>query len=333
MKQDTLDSTALPWACADARPKMNATDVAVLTVLEGEAIGGLASASHRWIAEQVGRSRTTVGNSLRRLRTQGLLTAVGTPRPTSISRFRINNLSNNVTNIPSARTYSKGGVREIFRSRDLYGAGVLYENAPKEKPLYLTEVCDVAPGRTRSTASRQLQRLESLPIPLVISAQDPTHVQRLLWTFRTLNEVEELEILERLSEMEAPYAPKPRKELELQHFWERMQSNEVLSLETYPSLYESKVAPNSMRDPQTGCLVFMGPRNANGYGTPTPNRPGIGAHRIAWVVHRGPVPPGYEIHHMCGTRSCIDPAHLDAVPVAEHRLITQKRSKTESVTP
>ena len=323
MMHDNPGEIVSPWASADARPKMNATDTAVFAVLEGEAFGGLATASHRWLAEQTGRSRKTVGNSLRRLAAQGWLTPVRGSRRTSISRFQISeNQPNKVTNIPPAGCHPDNGVRDIFRSRDLYGAGILYENAPKESPLRVTEVCEVAPGRTRTTASRQLQRLESLAIPLAISTPDSTHAQRLLWTFRTMSEDEELEIYRSLLGLNAPYIPKPRKELELQHSWERIQNNAILSLESYPSLYESKVAPNSMLDPSTGCMVFMGARNGNGYGIPIPSRPGIGAHRIAWVVHRGPVPPGYEIHHMCGTRACVDPAHLDALPVAEHRLIT-----------
>lgn len=332
MMQDMPIGTPSQRASAGARPGMNATDTTVLAVLEGQAIGGLVSASHRWIAEQTGRSRKTVGNSLRRLGAQGLLSPVRTSRRTSISRFRIpENLTNKVSNIPPADSQPNTGVREIFRSRDLYGAGVLYENAPKESPLRITEVCNVIPGRTRTTAVAQLQRLESLTIPLATSTRDPAHAQRLLWTFRSMSDDEEVEIYRSLMELRAPYAPKPRKELELQHSWERTMNNAILSLESYPSLYEFKIAPNSMRDPGTGCMVFMGARNRNGYGMPNPSQPGIGAHRIAWVVHRGPVPPGYEIHHMCRTRACVDPAHLEALPIAEHRLITSAKNAQQVI--
>lgn len=322
-------SPELAWASAGARPKMNATDLAVLTVLQGQAIGGLASASHRWIAEQVGRTRQTVGKSIRRLRNQGMLTLVAGPRSTSISRFRVTNLTTTITNTPLSDTSRDWNVRQIFRSADLFGPGTLYENAPKNTPLCLAQIREVPPGRTRTTAKRQLQRLESLPIPLAVSAKDPGHAQRLLWTFPYLSETGEQEILERLNGLDAPYAPKPREELELQHSWERSQSYTALSLKSYPWVYEHDIAPNSLRDPETGCMVFMGPRNRNGYGMPVPRRPGIGAHRIAWIVHRGSVPPGYEINHKCGNPPCVDPVHLEALPVAEHRLITSVRNASK----
>lgn len=133
------------------------------------------------------------------------------------------------------------------------------------------------PQQTVELSNKQLQRLESLPIPLAVSDKDPTHTQRLLWTFPHLSESGEQEILQRLSALGAPYAPKPREEMELRHSWERTQSHQALSLRSYPWIYEHEIGPNSVRDPESGCVVFMGPRNRTGYGMPVPNRPRIGA--------------------------------------------------------
>ena len=43
------------------------------------------------------------------------------------------------------------------------------------------------------------------------------------------------------------------------------------------------------------------------------------AHRISWVIHnRRRIPAGYAIHHECGTKSCVNPAHLTLLTQTEH---------------
>lgn len=43
------------------------------------------------------------------------------------------------------------------------------------------------------------------------------------------------------------------------------------------------------------------------------------AHRAAYTLFRGPVPEGMVIDHMCRTRDCVQPAHLEPVTDAENR--------------
>ncbi len=37
------------------------------------------------------------------------------------------------------------------------------------------------------------------------------------------------------------------------------------------------------------------------------------AHRLMYVLQNGPIPYGLELDHLCRMRSCINPAHLEAV--------------------
>lgn len=42
------------------------------------------------------------------------------------------------------------------------------------------------------------------------------------------------------------------------------------------------------------------------------------AHRIAWVLFRGPLDPDLEVDHTCRNSLCVNPYHLEALDPAEH---------------
>lgn len=41
-------------------------------------------------------------------------------------------------------------------------------------------------------------------------------------------------------------------------------------------------------------------------------RPTVG-HRVAYQIHRGPIPDGLQLDHLCRNRGCVNPDHLEAV--------------------
>lgn len=84
---------------------------------------------------------------------------------------------------------------------------------------------------------------------------------------------------------------------------------------------------------ETPCHVWRGGTTRNGY----PVRAGKGkrgqhqptlAHRAAFERSGGTIPDGTEIHHRCGNRLCVNPDHLEALPIGEHRRmhIAQRRA-------
>jgi hypothetical protein len=57
----------------------------------------------------------------------------------------------------------------------------------------------------------------------------------------------------------------------------------------------------------------------HGYGRMTVEGRNVNAHRVAYEVVVGPIPPGRELHHTCGNKSCVNPAHLVPLTDSEHR--------------
>ena len=66
-----------------------------------------------------------------------------------------------------------------------------------------------------------------------------------------------------------------------------------------------------------GCWQWKDKTTAAGYGNfSVGGRKGERpyAHRISYELHRGPIPAGKQIDHLCRNRGCVRPDHLEAVP-------------------
>lgn len=71
-----------------------------------------------------------------------------------------------------------------------------------------------------------------------------------------------------------------------------------------------------------GCWDWTGYRSENGYGRSwdTDLRKVTYAHRVAYRIAIGPIENGKHIDHLCRNRSCVNPAHLEAVSQRENTL-------------
>lgn len=58
----------------------------------------------------------------------------------------------------------------------------------------------------------------------------------------------------------------------------------------------------------------------NGYGKVYWNGSVIGAHRVAYMLHVGPIPEGMQLDHVCRNPACVNPSHLEVVTARENTL-------------
>lgn len=71
-------------------------------------------------------------------------------------------------------------------------------------------------------------------------------------------------------------------------------------------------------DAETGCWLWLGVKRKHGYGAKFLNGKLVQAHRYIYELHRGPIPDGLFLDHLCRNPSCVNPDHLEPVTNAEN---------------
>lgn len=82
----------------------------------------------------------------------------------------------------------------------------------------------------------------------------------------------------------------------------------------FETRYWSKVKKTSI------CWLWQGRPAVTGYGViKDPRGRNLYAHRVAWeLAHGKPIPEGLTIDHLCRNQLCVNPDHLEPVPMGEN---------------
>jgi hypothetical protein len=75
-----------------------------------------------------------------------------------------------------------------------------------------------------------------------------------------------------------------------------------------------KVSP----EPNSGCWLWTGCANRFGYGRFRIDGHMRVAHRVVYEAHKGSVPDGLVLDHLCRVRCCVNPDHLEPVTKIEN---------------
>lgn len=91
-----------------------------------------------------------------------------------------------------------------------------------------------------------------------------------------------------------------------------------------------RLASSYVRD-ASGCWLWTGSLTSSGYGHFSIRNLYYQAHKLLYILHVGPIPDGLQIDHLCRTRRCVNPDHLEVVTQAENcqRGVTARLSPTQ----
>ncbi|WP_171042329.1 HNH endonuclease [Sinomonas gamaensis] len=310
---------------------MNTTEQIVLNALASMAdASGEIKISQLKLSEVTGRGQSAISCAVRSLEAKGHLGIARGANRLQPATYAVHTLSTakavktNGGAVDSLSTTSEG-LPDFLRARDLTGPGWLWMRAPKGAALPLLDVAEFAVVRTLASVRRHLAKLEELGLVSVML--DPNLKSRNLYVFREPSDEEQLSIIAAVNERADGYRIKTRAEREEENqrrrdaLYHLRTSTQLSYVELVPSLWE-----NCIPDPG-GCLIYAGELDRGYAVVPGVTWKGIKGHRVVYIATYGAVLDGYQVHHVCERRNCLNVHHLVAVTGEQHNWITRHQGR------
>jgi hypothetical protein len=86
--------------------------------------------------------------------------------------------------------------------------------------------------------------------------------------------------------------------------------------------YDNIVSKGERQD--NGCLVYSNNKKKNGYSLVSYCYAMMPVHRVVFILSGKTLPTGFDVHHKCHNKSCIEITHLEALSRKEHALLSEK---------
>ncbi len=71
---------------------------------------------------------------------------------------------------------------------------------------------------------------------------------------------------------------------------------------------------------KNSCWLYSGYKSKGGYCQFWSNGKTVLAHRYSYELHKNKIPSGLVIDHLCKTRNCVNPKHMEVVTLEENSL-------------
>lgn len=68
----------------------------------------------------------------------------------------------------------------------------------------------------------------------------------------------------------------------------------------------------------TSCVLWDRSLSDKGYALVRHAGKTVRVHRLTYEETHGPIPDAHDVHHVCGSKNCINPDHLAAIPQRRH---------------
>ena len=84
-------------------------------------------------------------------------------------------------------------------------------------------------------------------------------------------------------------------------------------------------------DPNSGCHLWRGGIEPDGYGIYRVRGKSMRAHRAVWSVLRRPIMDETILHHTCGVRKCVNVDHMELLTRSAHTLLHNETKILEAL--